>query len=55
MTHPTADSVAHPKLRVLVFAASLRADSLNTKLAKLAATVHGMLLSASKRPSTTHA
>lgn len=37
MSDPTSEAIAHPPLRVLVFAASLRADSLNSKLANLAA------------------
>jgi len=37
MPDPTHDQVAHPRLSVLVFSASLRADALNTKLAELAA------------------
>jgi chromate reductase, NAD(P)H dehydrogenase (quinone) len=37
MSDATSRTVAHPPLRVLVFAASLRADSLNAKLAHLAA------------------
>jgi len=34
---PTIGSVSHPRLKLLVFAASLRAGSLNAKLARLAA------------------
>jgi NAD(P)H-dependent FMN reductase len=37
MSDPTGEALAHPPLRVLVFAASLRANSLNSKLARLAA------------------
>jgi chromate reductase len=37
MTDPTPANIAHPPLKVLVFAASLRADSLNSRLANLAA------------------
>jgi chromate reductase len=37
MSDATSRTIAHPPLRVLVFAASLRADSLNSKLARLAA------------------
>ena len=37
MSEPTVEQVAHKELRVLVFSASLRADSLNTKLARIAA------------------
>ena len=37
MADPTTQSVAHPPLRVLIFSGSLRADSLNTKLARMAA------------------
>jgi NAD(P)H-dependent FMN reductase len=37
MSKPGAEAAAHPPLRVLIFSASLRADSLNTRLAGLAA------------------
>jgi NAD(P)H-dependent FMN reductase len=37
MSKPTGQAATHPPLRVLVFAASLRAESLNGKLARLAA------------------
>jgi chromate reductase len=37
MASPEVMSAAHPPLRVLIFSASLRGDSLNTRLARLAA------------------
>jgi hypothetical protein len=39
MSEPTLGTVSKPKLNVLVFGAALRADSLNRKLAALAARV----------------
>ena len=39
MPEPAGHSIDHPTLRVLVFSASLRRDSYNTKLARLAADV----------------
>jgi NAD(P)H-dependent FMN reductase len=39
MVKETVESVAHPSLRVLVFSASLRADSFNTRMARMAARV----------------
>ena len=37
MSEHSSQEIAHPRLRVLVWSGSLRADSLNTKLARLAA------------------
>jgi NAD(P)H-dependent FMN reductase len=39
MVKEASENVAHPTLRVLVFSASLRADSFNTRLARMAARV----------------